>query len=151
MNLRPLHDRVVVQRIDDSALPPGAIIVPDSAKEKPQRGTVIAAGTPAELKSRAGRDMIEVHVRDARAVDAAADALRRLDDEPSVDRATRRIAVAVGAGTDRLTDAVRLLDGLGIAVDDIALRRPTLDEVFLAVTGRPCAPDTESDPHRDAA
>ena len=44
MNLRPLHDRVVVQRIDDAAPPPGAIIVPDSAKEKPQRGTVIAAG-----------------------------------------------------------------------------------------------------------
>lgn len=45
MNLRPLHDRVVVQRIDDAAAPPGAIIVPDSAKEKPQRGTVIAAGS----------------------------------------------------------------------------------------------------------
>lgn len=44
MTLQPLHDRVVVQRIDDSAPPPGAIIVPDSAKEKPQRGTVIAAG-----------------------------------------------------------------------------------------------------------
>ena len=44
MNLRPLHDRVVVQRIEDAALAPGAIIVPDSAKEKPQRGTVIAAG-----------------------------------------------------------------------------------------------------------
>ena len=45
MNLRPLHDRVVVQRIDEAAPPPGAIIVPDSAKEKPQRGTVIAAGS----------------------------------------------------------------------------------------------------------
>jgi chaperonin GroES len=45
MNLRPLHDRVVVQRIDDAAPLPGAIIVPDSAKEKPQRGTVIAAGS----------------------------------------------------------------------------------------------------------
>jgi chaperonin GroES len=45
MNLRPLHDRVVVQRIEDAALPPGAIIVPDSAKEKPQRGTVISAGS----------------------------------------------------------------------------------------------------------
>jgi chaperonin GroES len=45
MNLRPLHDRVVVRRIEDAALPPGAIIVPDSAKEKPQRGTVIAAGS----------------------------------------------------------------------------------------------------------
>jgi chaperonin GroES len=45
MNLRPLHDRVVVQRIEDAAPLPGAIIVPDSAKEKPQRGTVIAAGS----------------------------------------------------------------------------------------------------------
>ena len=45
MNLRPLHDRVVVQRIDDAAPLAGAIIVPDSAKEKPQRGTVIAAGS----------------------------------------------------------------------------------------------------------
>ena len=45
MNLRPLHDRVVVQRIDDAAPLPGAIIVPDSAKEKAQRGTVIAAGS----------------------------------------------------------------------------------------------------------
>jgi chaperonin GroES len=45
MNLRPLHDRVVVTRIDDAAPLPGAIIVPDSAKEKPQRGTVVAAGS----------------------------------------------------------------------------------------------------------
>ena len=45
MNLRPLHDRLVVQRIEDAAPPAGAIIVPDSAKEKPQRGTVVAAGS----------------------------------------------------------------------------------------------------------
>ena len=45
MNLRPLHDRVVVQRMDEAAPPPGAIILPDSAKEKPQQGTVIAAGS----------------------------------------------------------------------------------------------------------
>jgi len=44
MTLQPLHDRVVVTRIDDAAPLPGAIIVPDSAKEKPQRGTVVAAG-----------------------------------------------------------------------------------------------------------
>jgi chaperonin GroES len=45
MHLRPLHDRVVVRRIEDPALLPGAIIVPDSAKQKPQRGTVVAAGS----------------------------------------------------------------------------------------------------------
>jgi chaperonin GroES len=44
MNLRPLHDRLVVQRLEDPPAAAGPIIIPDSAKEKPQRGTVIAAG-----------------------------------------------------------------------------------------------------------
>jgi chaperonin GroES len=43
-HIRPLHDRIVVQRIEDSAPPAGSILIPDSAKEKPQRGKVIAAG-----------------------------------------------------------------------------------------------------------
>jgi len=45
MNVRPIHDRIIVQRLEDAAPPPGSIVVPDSAREKPQRGTVIAAGT----------------------------------------------------------------------------------------------------------
>ena len=45
MDVRPLHDRIIVQRLEDDAPKAGAIIIPDSAKEKPQRGTVIAAGT----------------------------------------------------------------------------------------------------------
>ena len=45
MNLRPLHDRLVVRRLEDGEQTVGAIIIPDSAKEKPQRGTVIAAGS----------------------------------------------------------------------------------------------------------
>ena len=44
MNVRPLHDRILVQRLDEGEQQIGGIIVPDSAKEKPQRGTVIAAG-----------------------------------------------------------------------------------------------------------
>ena len=44
MNVRPLHDRLIVRRLDDPAPAPGAIIVPDSAKEKPQQGKVLAAG-----------------------------------------------------------------------------------------------------------
>jgi len=118
-------------------------------------GTVIAAGTPAELKSRAGRDVIEVHVRDAADLPAAAGALARFGGDPRIDQAIRRVAVPVDAGTDQLPDAVRLLDTLGIAVEDIALRRPTLDEVFLALTGRPG--DTrgtdrrDTDSRRDAA
>jgi chaperonin GroES len=45
MNCRPLHDRLVVRRLDDGEQTVGGIIIPDSAKEKPQRGTVIAAGS----------------------------------------------------------------------------------------------------------
>jgi chaperonin GroES len=45
MKLRPLHDRLLVERVDEDAPTKGAIIIPDSAKEKPQQGMVIAAGT----------------------------------------------------------------------------------------------------------
>jgi chaperonin GroES len=45
MNVRPLHDRLIVQRIDEGEQQVGGIIIPDSAKEKPQQGQVIAAGT----------------------------------------------------------------------------------------------------------
>src|SRR6185312_9245486 len=45
MNVRPLHDRIVVRRLDEGEQNIGGIIIPDSAKEKPQRGTVIAAGS----------------------------------------------------------------------------------------------------------
>ncbi|HUR34296.1 MAG TPA: co-chaperone GroES [Vicinamibacterales bacterium] len=44
MNVRPLHDRILVQRLDEGEQQVGSIIIPDSAREKPQRGTVIAAG-----------------------------------------------------------------------------------------------------------
>jgi chaperonin GroES len=44
MNVRPLHDRIIVQRLDEGEQRVGGIIIPDSAKEKPQQGTVIAAG-----------------------------------------------------------------------------------------------------------
>jgi len=44
MHVRPLHDRILVQRLDEGEQHIGGIIIPDSAKEKPQRGTVIAAG-----------------------------------------------------------------------------------------------------------
>ena len=44
MNLRPLHDRIIVQRLEEGEQKVGGIIIPDTAREKPQRGTVIAAG-----------------------------------------------------------------------------------------------------------
>jgi ABC-2 type transport system ATP-binding protein len=98
---------------------------------------VVAAGTPTELKQRAGRNVIEVHVRDRADLAGVAAALAAVDHgEAQVEEATRRVSVAVEAGTDRLRDALQSLDAIGADVDDISLRPPTLDEVFLALTGQ---------------
>ena len=112
-------------------------------------GTVIAAGTPAELKTRAGDDMIEVHVRDAGHLPAVCGVLAKIGDDPRVDVPQRRAYVAVDDGSSRLMDALRILDQQDITVEDISLRRPSLDEVFLALTGSP-APTTGS-PEREAS
>jgi ABC-2 type transport system ATP-binding protein len=98
-------------------------------------GKVIAAGTPAELKTLAGDDVIEVHVRDAEALSDVAAVLSTVGRDPRVDLATRRVSVAVD-GTHRLMEAMRALDHGGVGVEDISLRRPTLDEVFLTLTGK---------------
>jgi ABC-2 type transport system ATP-binding protein len=100
-------------------------------------GKVIAAGTPAELKTLAGDDVIEVHVRDAGALPDVAAVLAAAGHDPRVDSATRRVSVAVDDGTRRLMEAMRALDHDGSAVEDISLRHPTLDEVFLTLTGKP--------------
>ena len=107
-------------------------------------GTVIAAGTPAELKTRAGDDVIEVHVRDAAALPGVAALLAGVGRDPRTDRAARRAWVAVDDGPRRLTQAIRALDHGGAAVEDIALRRPTLDEVFLTLTGKPAGAVAQS-------
>jgi ABC-2 type transport system ATP-binding protein len=105
-------------------------------------GKVIAAGTPAELKNRAGDDMIEVHVRDAADLPAASDALAKIGHDPRVDVPQQRAYVAVDDGSTRLMDALRVLDQQGVTVEDISLRRPTLDEVFLGLTGKPAQTTT---------
>ena len=112
------------------------------------QGKVIAEGTPDELKSKAGNDVVEVHVADPSQLDRAIAALAPLGcDPPRVDRPTRSIAVPVERGSAQLLEAVRMLDGLNLAVSDIGLRRATLDEVFLSLTGRPA--EGEPDPDAD--
>jgi daunorubicin resistance ABC transporter ATP-binding subunit len=99
-------------------------------------GRVIAAGTPDELKSQGGRDVIEVRPHR----DADIDEVRRIlagvgEADPRVDVDTHRVTVPV-AGAGQLADTIRMLDEHGVAVDDVGLRRPTLDEVFLTLTGQ---------------
>jgi ABC-2 type transport system ATP-binding protein len=112
-------------------------------------GRTVADGTPQELKQRAGRNVIEVHVRDRADLPRVAADLGAIDHgEPQVEEATRRVSVSVEAGTDRLRAALRSLEASGVVVDDISLRPPTLDEVFLALTGQALeqAPDTAGKP-----
>jgi ABC-2 type transport system ATP-binding protein len=115
-------------------------------------GRVIAAGTPDELKDRAGRDVIEVRPQAAGDLPAVEDVLGSIATEaPRVDLDTSRVSVGADGGADQLTVVVRRLDERGIAVDDIGLRRPSLDEVFLSLTGRGVAPTTTGqDPAADA-
>ena len=63
MHVRPLHDRILVQRLDEGEQQIGAIIIPDSAKEKPQRGKVIAAGS-GKVRDDGGRVKLDVKAGD---------------------------------------------------------------------------------------
>jgi len=110
-------------------------------------GRVIAAGTPDELKDRAGRNVIEVRPRAAGDLPAVEEALSRIGCEtPYTDVDTQRVSARVEGGADQLRDIVRLLDERHIEVDDVGLRRPSLDEVFLAVTGKHLDPTNPDDP-----
>src|SRR5262249_31051497 len=110
-------------------------------------GRVIAAGTPDELKDRAGRNVIEVRPRAAGDLPAVEEALSRIGCEtPYTDVDTQRVSARVDGGADQLPAIVRLLDERHIEVADVGLRRPSLDEVFLAVTGKHLDPTNPDDP-----
>jgi len=100
-------------------------------------GRVIAEGTSDQLKTRVGGEVLALRVADrSRAPDAAGAVLGLGPGGGNVDNNTGEINVPVGAdGTAILTEAVRRLDDHGIQLADVGLRRPTLDDVFLALTG----------------
>ncbi len=106
------------------------------------RGRLVASGTGDELKSRLGRDVVDVRVADEADLERAAAAL---GPEATIDRATAHIALPVTEGADELIAAVQALGAANVAVDDVALRRPTLDDVFLALTGRTTVEQDQSD------
>ncbi len=97
-------------------------------------GRVIAHGTAEQLKDQIGGDRVEVSVTDPAAVDRAVGALRSVaSGEPVVEEL--RISAPVSGGSTVLVDAIRALDAQGVEVSDLVLRRPTLDDVFLSLTG----------------
>jgi ABC-2 type transport system ATP-binding protein len=99
-------------------------------------GRIIARGTADELKLQVGGERIEVVIHDRERIGQACQILGRIGvGEASIDEHTRRVIVPSEGGARRLAVVIRDLDEAGIAIDDIALRRPTLDDVFLALTG----------------
>ena len=99
------------------------------------RGTIVAEGTPAQLKAQVAKPTVEVVPRDAGRCGAAKRALQAFGD-PVAPRVAGSIAVRLDSGADQLADIVRALDHADIAVANLALHEPTLDDVFLAKTGR---------------
>jgi ABC-2 type transport system ATP-binding protein len=99
-------------------------------------GQVIAEGTADDLKSRVGGDVLELRTLDATALQAAATALAGagFEGEPVLDLDTASLRLPVSGG-DVLPRVVRVLDQAGVEVHELALHRPTLDDVFLALTG----------------
>jgi ABC-2 type transport system ATP-binding protein len=113
-------------------------------------GLVIAAGTSEELKGRVGGDVLEFTVPDRTRVSDAVAAIAQIGEgEPHVDKETGVINVGVGGrGSEALIEAVRNLDTAGIEMHGLMLRRPSLDDVFLALTGHAAEEDGQPDQRR---
>jgi ABC-2 type transport system ATP-binding protein len=106
-------------------------------------GRVIAEGTPDELKTLAGGDRIDVTVREASDLAPAARLLRaRLGTDVRVDHECREFSVAVTDRLAALTEVIRSLREANITAEDISVRRPTLDDAFLHLTGQQPPPDS---------
>ncbi|MCI2418869.1 ATP-binding cassette domain-containing protein [Saccharopolyspora sp. K220] len=101
------------------------------------RGRVIASGTADQLKTQVGGERLELAVQDAADLPVVARVLSEVGSgPPEIEEQLRKALVAVDTGPKALIEALRRLDLEGVAVQDVALHRPTLDDVFLGLTGR---------------
>jgi len=105
-------------------------------------GVSIAHGTPDQLKRQVGGERLVVVLDSQADFDRAVGILKAVGlDEPMLDQSTREVTVPVTRGSTALTEAVRQLDSADIEPVDIAVRRPTLDDAFMRLTGRAVADD----------
>src|SRR3954471_16267617 len=110
-------------------------------------GNVIAEGTSDELKDHVGGERLDVRLEDDGDADRAVSALGEIADaRPTFEEGIVRVPIRRRSGI--IAEAVRRLDDAGIGIDDIAVRRPTLDDVFIALTGHAAEedPDAETEP-----
>ncbi|MEU6677334.1 ATP-binding cassette domain-containing protein [Streptomyces sp. NPDC046853] len=99
-------------------------------------GRVIARGTSDQLKAQTGGERVEVVVHEREHITPAEEVLRGLGKgDVAVESHTRKLTVPVSGGAKLLAEVIRELDTRGVEIDDIGLRRPTLDDVFISLTG----------------
>jgi ABC-2 type transport system ATP-binding protein len=111
-------------------------------------GNVIAEGTSDELKGQIGGERLDVRLEDAADAERAAAALTGMCiEQPTISDHT--VSVAVREHSGMIAEAIRRLDREGVAIDDINLHRPTLDDVFIALTGRAAEPENGSEAETD--
>jgi len=109
-------------------------------------GLIIAEGTPEELKRQVGGDVLELRLRDRAQTTAAAAALQPLAAGAPRDE-EELLAVPLRAAEGAVVEAVRRLDAAGVGVIDLGVRRPTLDDVFLTLTGQPAEAEGQTAEH----
>ncbi len=101
------------------------------------KGQVIAEGTASELKAQIGTGVLEIHLTKKSVEAKVLELLANLaESKPVIDEVSGHITIANAGGSQTLIEAVRILDGAGIELSDIELRKPTLDEVFLTLTSK---------------
>jgi ABC-2 type transport system ATP-binding protein len=105
------------------------------------RGRVIAEGTSAQLKSKVGGERVQLTVARQADLAAARDVLgRHADGPPQVDAVARTVEAPVASGARRMPGIAADLDAAGVLLDDLSIRRPSLDDVFLILTGHAAGP-----------
>ncbi len=129
---------LTTQQLEEADQLAGRIAVVD-------RGRVIAEGTSAQLKAKVGGERVQVTVAPVSDLGTASDVLARLaDGPPQVDPVARTVEAPVQGGARRMPEIVRDLDAAGVLLDDIGIRRPSLNDVFLTLTGRAAVSAAES-------
>src|SRR3954464_12016079 len=115
-------------------------------------GQVIARGTGDELKAQVGGQRLEFTLGRVADLAVVAERLRPLAaEDPRSDEQTRRRSLPVRGGTEVLAEALRRLEGSGVEVLDVGLRRPDLDDVFLTLTGHAAEEEKNGEPDRSTA
>ena len=112
-------------------------------------GKVIAEGTPDELKAKVGGERLEVTLEEGSQPESAVSALAAMSDGEAPTVSERTVAVALSGRKGEIAEAVRRLDDAGVGIEDIGVHKPTLDDAFFSLTGRPAEDQAEGDDEGD--